>query len=175
MTELDRSWAESQIEAMADDSLSAEAKKRMTAAMQRDPALAKRVEQARALRAALRGIQSPPVPKGLFLKLWRIPVNERQAYGGFWKPAGVLATVLIAVLGANLYWQTPEPAIDPEQAAAIQDFAIAVAYLQKSAVMARNEINETVGSTVLSALAASQGMIDQTSDRNAEGEQANVD
>jgi anti-sigma factor RsiW len=177
MTELDQTWAQTQIEAMADGTLSPEGEERMRTAMDRDPDLAKRVEQARVLRQLLGRMKNDtPVPRGLWWRLWRIPAQDRARGFGLWMPAGVLATALVAVLGFNLYLGTSEPTLDAaEQAAAIEDFAITLAYLQKGAVMAQNEINETFGSGVASALTASRGMIEQTDFGTSDGERKNVD
>lgn len=172
VTELDRTWAKTQIEAMADGTLSPEAEERMRTAMNRDPDLAKRVDQARVLRQMLGGMKHhTPVPRGLWWRLWRIPSEDRARGFGLWMPAGVLATALVAVLGFNLYLGSQEPVLnEAQQAAAMEDFAITMAYLQKGAVMAQNEINEAFGSGVASALTASRGMIEQTEYGTSDGE-----
>lgn len=170
MTELDRTWAESQIEAMAEGSLTPEAERRMLAAMDRDAGLRTRVEQARALRLALRGLKPAPVPRGLWWRLWQIPTAERGHRIGVWMPAGVLATAVIAVLGVNLFLGTRGPS--PEEAA-MQDFAVAMAYLQKTALMANNEINQAVGSGVADALEVSRGFLDRPQSDEFNGEQDN--
>ena len=65
--------------------------------------------------------------------------------------------------------------MDDEQVAAVQDFTIAVSYLQKSMVMANNQINEAVGGGVLGALAASSGMMERTQSNGFEGDRQNDD
>lgn len=176
MTELDRTWAKIQVESMADGTLSEAAEERMRAAMARDPSLADEVAAARALRKELRQLQSVRVPRGLWWRLWRIPAADQRPRAMFWMPAGVLATAVVVLLGANLYFGSQEPDIDEAaRAAAVQDFAIAMAYLQKSAVMARNEVNETVGSSVLNALAVSRDIMDQSETGISEGEQNDED
>jgi len=176
VTELDRTWAESQIEAMADGSLSADAEQRMLAAMNRDSELEARVGQARALRRELRKLANVPVPRGLWWRLWRIPTADRRPRSTLWMPAGAVATAVVAALGVNLYFGVQGPSgDDAARAAAVRDFAVAVTYLQKSAVMARNEINESVGSGVLDALAISRGMIEQSENGVSEGVREDVD
>ena len=54
--------------------------------------------------------------------------------------------------------------------AAIQDFAIAMAYLQKSALVARNEVNEAVGAGMMGAWAVGRDAIGQTGLESDEGE-----
>lgn len=175
MTELDRTWAESQIEAMAEGSLPAEAERRMLAAMDRDPGLAERVERARVLRRALRGLADVPVPRGLWWRLWRIPTANRprrNGIEGMWLPtAGVLATAVVAALSINVFLGTEGPSAEEE--AAVRDITIALAYLQKSALMASNEVNEAVGSGMLDALAMSRGMLDRQEVDTINGEQEN--
>lgn len=169
MTELDRTWAESQIEAMAEGSLSAEAESRMLAAMDRDAGLARRVEQAMVLRRALRGLPGATVPRGLWRRLWRIPTADRPR-SGIWMPAGVLATAVVAALAIGVLMNTPAPVPQDEAQAAVEDFAVAMAYLQKSAVMASNEMSETIGSGMAGALEMSRGMLDRTAQNGVEGE-----
>jgi hypothetical protein len=169
VTELDRTWAESQIEAMAEGSLSAEAEHRMLAAMDRDGALAQRVEQARALRQALRGLSGAPVPRGLWRRLWRIPTADRPRWG-IWMPAGVLATAVVAALAISVLLNTQTPVPEDQAQAAVEDFAVAMAYLQKSAVMASNEMSETIGSGMAGALEMSRGMLDRTAREGVKGE-----
>jgi len=163
VTELDRTWAESQIEAMADGSLSDDARRRMQAMMDRDPALAASVERAAALMQQLKGLKTrAPVPRGLGLRLWNMPAAEAKSRRSMlWMPAGVLATAVMVTLGASLLLQAPAPD-QAERVAAVQDFTIAMAYLQKSTLMAQNQVNEAVGSSVLSALAVSRGLLNGT-------------
>jgi hypothetical protein len=165
---------------MADGSLSAEAEQRMLAAMSRDTDLTARVERARAVRLELGLLADPPVPRGLLRRLWQIPAERPRPrhMGMLWMPAGVLATAVVAAFSINIFLGQQDADVatmDEEQVAAVQDFAIAVSYLQKSMVMAQNEINEAVGSGVVGALAASSGMIDRTENSGSEGDWENDD
>ena len=181
MTELDLTWAETQIEAMADGSLSPDAEKRMLAVMSRDDGLAARVEQAKDLHRQLKRLTDVPVPRGLKWRLWRIPTidryrSNRHRSKGFWMPAGFVAAAASIALTVNLFFGVQGPsAEDAAREAALQDFTIVMAYLQKSAVVARNEVNEAVGSGMLDALAVSRGMLDQTETDVSEGDQENDD
>lgn len=176
MTELDRAWAETQIEAMADGSLSADAEQRMLAAMERDVDLANQVELARAVKRNLGQLGSVPAPRGLLWRLWRIPQSESRRPQIAWAPAGVLAAAVVLALTLNVVFGPQETSsLDQAEIAAVQDFAVAVVYLQKSAVIARNEINEAVGSGVLSALSASSGLMDRTENKPSEGDRQNDD
>jgi anti-sigma factor RsiW len=170
MTKLDRTWAMTQIEAMADGSLSAEAERRMQALLNCDPALRAQVEQARAIRRDLRALAARPVPRGLLRRLWRIPVANRPEHS-YWMPATALASVAVIALSVGLFFnlQRPTPE-DLAREAAVKEFVVAVAYLQKSVVMAQNEVNEAVGSGVLSALEVSRGMMATSQTESDQGE-----
>ena len=67
---------------------------------------------------------------------------------------------------------TPEELAQTE---AVEDFTIVVAYLQKSALMARNEVNEAVGSTMLDVLAMSRGAVGRAESGQEQGAEDNVD
>lgn len=171
MTELDRVWAESQIEGMADGTLSPDAEKRMLEQMSRDVALAARVEQARALRQQLNQLGRVPVPHGLFWRLWRIPAQERRLSSRIWMPAGFIAVAASVALAVNVFFATQGPSPEEEARAAMEDFAVAMAYLHKGTLMASNEVNEAVGSGMLNALVMSQGMLNRTEIDGLNGEQ----
>jgi hypothetical protein len=86
-------------------------------------------------------------------------------------PAGLIAAAAGVALTLNLFFgvqteATDDAAID----AAVQDFTVVVAYLQKSAVMARNQVNEAVGTGMLDAIAVSRGMLNRTEMDVSEGE-----
>ena len=175
MTELDRAWARSQVEAMADGSLTAESERRMRTLMAADPTLAAEVERARQLRREIRALTRTPVPRGLGRRLWRIPAADRPR-AGYWAPATVLASVAAVAVLVGVLMDEPGPS--PEQLAreaALKDFAMAMAYLQKSATMASNEVNQAVSGGVLDAWAIGRGMIRDSVARGMEGEQDNED
>jgi hypothetical protein len=176
MTELDRTWARTQIEAMADGSLTPEAEKRMRVLMNIDPGIRADVEAATALRQSLLRQRERRVPRGLFWRLWRIPGANRPRHRNFWIPAVALASVAAVAIGLGIYVTPRGPT--PEELAqqqAVEDFAIVVAYLQKSTLMASNEVNEAVGYGVRDALVASRGAIRKSEAGVDEGEQGNVD
>ena len=175
MTELDRNWARSQVEAMADGSLTADAERRMRTLMNCDPDIRAQVERARALRLELRALASRRAPQGLARKLWQIPAADRPR-GYFWAPATAVASIAVVAITAALLLYDPGPS--PEQLAqeaAVQDFALVVAYLQKSAMVARNEVNEAVGYGVADALATSRGLMERPVGATGKGVQGNVD
>lgn len=172
MTELDRAWAESQVEGMADGTLLPDAEERMLALMERDAELAARVEQAKTLRRELKQLSGIPMPKGLFWRLWRIPSQRHRRFTGLmWLPAGFIAAAASVALSINLFFGVQAPAFDEEAgAAAIEDFTLVMAYLQKSAVIATNEVNQAVGSGVLEAISVSRGMLDREETNVSEGD-----
>jgi hypothetical protein len=171
MTELDRTWAESQIEAMAEGSLAPAAEKRMLGAMAHDARLARRVEQARALRLKLANLAPVPVPAGLVWRLWRIPVDDRKRASRLWMPIAFVAAAASVALTVNLFFGMQGPTAEEQaRAAAVEDFTIVMAYLQKSAVVATQEVNQAVGSGVLEALAVSHGTLERTETEVPQGE-----
>ncbi len=175
MTELDRTWAATQVEAMADGSLSPDARRRMRALMAEDPAIAAAVDRAQAVRRDLRTLAGRRPPPGQLRRLWMIPAADRPR-DGYWVPATVLATVAAVAVGVSVLLGDAGPTSEEiARDQAMQDFAIAMAYLQKSATMATNEVNEAVGYGVLDAWAIGQGAIRESVAAGAEGEQDNED
>lgn len=173
MTELDRTWARSQIEAMADGSLEPNAERRMRALLNCDPELRAEYESAKALVRELKGLADVPVPRHLRRKLSGIPSAERAQY---WVPASAFATVAVAALAVSLFFGLRGPTAEElERQATIEDFAITMAYLQKGVMMASNEINSTIGSGVLGVLEMSRGTMDQTELDVSEGAGNDVD
>ena len=175
MTELDHRWATLQIEALADGSLSPDAERRMRDLVRANPDLARQLEEAVALRKRLRRLSRAPVPRGLAWRLWNIPSAGRRR-SGFWLPATALAGVasLALALGLLLYGQGPTEEELAREAAA-QDFALVVAYLQKSVAVARDEVNKTVGSEMVNALEKSRRAIRRLDDDTDQGGQNNGD
>lgn len=175
MTELDRTWAKSQVEAMADESLAADAKRRMQAIMAEDPEIAAEVERAKALRRNLRLLVGRPAPRGQLRRLWTIPGADRPR-AGYWAPAMVLATVAAAALGISVFLNDPGPSAEElAQEAAVQDLAVALAYLQRSAELARSEVNEAVGDGMRGAMSISRQAVARVDSRIGEGVNDNAD
>jgi hypothetical protein len=175
MSELDRAWARTQVEAMADGSLSPEASGKMAALMASDPAVAREVGQARALRQEIKRLTRTRVPRGLFWRLWRIPTADRVPWS-YWAPAGVVATAAVAVLGLNLL--LTEPGLTPQELAreqAVQDFAITLAYLQRSAELTRVELDEVMADGVRGAVAISRQAMGRADVRINDGADDNED
>lgn len=162
-------WAWSQIEAAADDSLDGERLQRMVEAQAGDARLRAAIERARALRAALRASGQERPPPGLLRTLLAIPrlhARPRAVHAGYastragWATAGgaFAAATLAAIVVANLYAPSIPPPLagtaevapqidDPPAAAptapevaAVQDLAVALAYLNKSAAVTGREV-----------------------------------
>jgi anti-sigma factor RsiW len=173
MTKLDSAWARTQVEAMVDGNLAEAAEQRMRALMQADPELAAEVERARGLRRELKALRRVTVPRGLGGRLWRIPNEQRPRVSFSWVPAtGIAAVASLALTVSILFGIEGQRPSEQELAreAAIQDFAIAMAYLQKSALVARNEVNEAVGAGMMGAWAVGRDAIGQTGLESDEGE-----
>jgi hypothetical protein len=140
-------WAWDQIEAAADASLSAEELRRFERAAARDPQLAAAAERARTIREQLG-------------RLWGIPASGHtptRAQRARWTRrligpavAAGLATIVVTLL------LRPDPVERDQRAAAIEDFALAMAYLQRSATIAGNEVHGRVRRGVIDAYTLSR-------------------
>ena len=86
--------------------------------------------------------------------------------------AGIASFAL--ALGLLLYGQGPSEEELAREAVA-QDFALVVAYLQKSVVVARDEVNKAVGSEMVNALEKSRRAIRREDDDSQQGGQNNGD
>lgn len=143
MTRMDMNmqWAQRQVEAMADGSLSDGDEARMRQAMERDPALRTAVERAGELREELGRLQPVPVPRELRRRLLGIPA--RPPRGWQWLAGSVIAAAAAGVFAVLIIRPAP-PQVDPS-VAAMQEFLIAMSYLQKTAAYTNQEIREAVG------------------------------
>lgn len=147
-------WAWTRIEAMADGTLAAAERGRMSRAMTADPALGAAVDRARRLNAELRRLPRARPPRGLLARLIAVPGRTRSGWPALAAPFGAVAVAAIAALLVVSVRQAP-PDPDPE-AEAVREFALAMAYLQKSAVVTRDEVGGQVGMSLASVLTASR-------------------
>jgi hypothetical protein len=138
---LNGEWARSQIEAYVDGSLNVEDSARMQAAMAGDDALRAGEVRAAAVRRELRAMRTPATSWALAWRLLRIP--EPRAHAWAWLAGPAVAAALIAVVVLRLVGP-PAPAEDARAAAAVQEFALAMAYLQKTAEVTQREVNGAV-------------------------------
>jgi anti-sigma factor RsiW len=158
MTERDlgEEWARSQLEAWADGSLTGESRERMAAALAADSKLRAAAERAVAVRRALRSSPPAPLPAGLRGRLLAIPGRSVRPSFAVPVAAGVAAAVVAAALWLA---PAPPPPVDEQRIVALQEFAVAMRYLQKSARIAQSEVTEAVGAGLRDALAASREAI----------------
>jgi anti-sigma factor RsiW len=165
--DLQNEWAWSQIERHADGSLSGPARERMRAALRDDARLRAAVERARDVRAALRRAPPAPLPAGLRGRLLRIPGPAAARWPMFAAAATAAAAIAVAVL-----WLRPEPApppLDARTAAAVEDFELAMKYMQKSATITRREVNDHVGGGLREALTVSGNSLRESARRSKTG------
>lgn len=148
-------WAWTQIEAMADDSLAAAERAGMSAAMAADSALRAEVDAARRLAAELRRLPRARPPHGMLARLLAVPGRSRNAWSALAAPLGAAAVAAIGVLLVTAVQQAPDPEAEA-QAEAIREFALAMTYLQRSAVVTRDEVGGQVGMSLTSVLMASR-------------------
>jgi anti-sigma factor RsiW len=155
MTERDLSeeWARTQLEAWVDGSLTGDNRERMAAALAADPRLRAAAERALAVRRALRA--SPPAPSPAALRRRLLAIPGRSGWPAFALPTA--ATAALAVVAAAIWLRPapPPPAAD-QRVVAVQEFELAMHYLQKSARMTQGEVTSAVGASLRDALAASR-------------------
>ena len=152
--DLNDEWARSQVEAWADGSLTGESRDRMAAALAADGKLRAAVERAAAVRRALRRATPEPLPAGLRRRLLAIPSESLRP--SFVLPVAAGAAVAIA---AAVIWLRPAPpqvVVEDQRVVAVQEFEVAMRYLQKSARITQGEVSTAVGASVRDALAASR-------------------
>ncbi len=159
--DLSEEWAWSQLEAWADDSLTGESRARMAAALGANPRLRAAADRAVSVRRALRASPAPQMPSALRWRLLAIP--GRCAGLKFALPAAVAAAAAIVAISISLRPQAP-PALDAQQAAALQELETAMRYLQKSAVITENEVATALGTGLRDAVAASRAAVRQDTD-----------
>lgn len=168
MTDIDAQWASSRIEAMADGSLPAEERRRMRAAMARDPALRAAVERAQALNAELRRLGRVAVPGSLPGRLLALAQARKRPRLWRWAAGAVAAT---AVAASTLALLEAQRAREREAAAARQQVEVALAYLGKASGIAAEQVGRAVRTGVLAAAETSSRAIrnDEPRDRNGDG------
>ena len=160
--DLNEEWAQTQLEAWADDSLTGESRERMAATLAASPSLRAAAERAVAVHRALRASPPAPMPAGLRRRLLAIPGGSGNVWRGFALPvAAAAAAAFVAVV-----WLRPEapPPEDPRVAAVAQDLETAMRYLHKSARITENEVTNAVGSGLREALAATRAAAGQDTD-----------
>ena len=162
--DLNEEWAWTQLEAWADGSLTGDSRARMDAAIAASPRLEAAVKRAVAVQRALRAVQPDTMPRGLRGRLLAIPGGAPRARS-FALPAFASAAAAIAIVAAAL-WLRPAapPPVDPQVAAAAQDFETAMRYLQKSARITQRHVESAVGTGLRDAFVVSREALSQKTD-----------
>ena len=165
--DLNSEWAWTQVEAMADGSLRGASRSRMQQAMRLDPKLHAAVGRARFLRRGLQRSTLPSIPGSLLKRLLDIPGGSSIGLHWFASPAkaatslAVAATIVaLAATLATLRPAGPEAA-DP-RIVALQEFELAMKYLQKSAAITGEEVGGAVSDGLREALIVSRDSIRET-------------
>lgn len=155
-------WAWERIEALADDSLDAADRARMNEALREDPALRAAVERARAVRGALRDLRRSPVPAGLLGRLLAAPFPVRRRPN--WALIAAPAAAAAVAISVALYVSRPQQP-DEAQLRAMRELALAMRYLQRSAVVTEEEVGGAVTAGLLDAFRAGHVAVrDETSE-----------
>ena len=165
--DLNSEWAWTQIEAMADDSLRGASRSRMQQAMRLDPKLHAAVGRARSLRRGLQRSTLPSIPDRLLKRLLAIPGGSAVGSHWFASPAkaaiSVAAAVTVVALAATLATLRPVgPAAADPRTVALQEFELAMKYLQKSAAITGEEVGGAVSNGLREALIVSRNSIRET-------------
>lgn len=175
MTEkdLNMEWAWSQVEAMADGSLTGADRRRMRAAMRSDAALSTAVAEARRLRRELALLGPAPVPGALSRRLLAIP--SRSHVRPTWSVIGVPIAAaamgaVAAIAGLLALEQTSRP--DFERELAVQELRLAMSYLQRSAVMTGNDVTRELTNGLREALAVGTGAVLETESQSRNGDRS---
>jgi hypothetical protein len=155
--DLSNAWAWSRVEAMADGSLDGPDVERMRVAMQADAELRGAVERAGAITRALGRMPRERVPAGLLSRVLSVPAPRRPIWSWAAVPAaGLIAAVIgIALYEGQAFNGAPEPLEDP-RLAAVQEFNIAMYYLQKSMAITNEEVEREVENGLLGSIAVSR-------------------
>jgi hypothetical protein len=163
MTErdLNSTWAWTQIEAWVDGSLTRESRERMAHALRADARLKAAVDRAAAVRAALRDGEVAQMPAGLRRRLLVIPAAAQRPLRPFVLTAAAAAVTAVAV-GVWLARPAPPPEIDA--AVALQEFKLAMRYVQKSARIAEDEVAGAVGTGLRQAFDTSREALGRRSE-----------
>ncbi|MGW8368061.1 MAG: sigma-70 family RNA polymerase sigma factor [Gammaproteobacteria bacterium] len=176
VTDLDKQWAETQVEAFVDGSLSPESAQRVQAAMLGNPGLRRQVERAREVQRGLRSLRKVPVPAGLAFRLLSIPGAERAPRPMLQLPAAALAAVGAIAIGLGSYSIVERHQAEVQtREMAVRDFQLAMVYLQKSTALANSEMTEAVGLGVRSAVTTSRDALQEAQSGIREGGSNNVD
>lgn len=176
MTDIDVRWAWSQVEAAADGSLSADEMRRMRRAMARASELRAAVDRAKRLRADLRSLGRTPVPRSLTKRLLAIPrdaghrsAQPREAGPG-WSWATAAGAAAVTAFAIFLAAQPPQQDDGyDERTAALQDFQVAMGYLQRSYEMAGQHVRRTMERELVEAIWLRFGREDDAGDRETNG------
>ena len=157
--DLNGEWAQSQLEAWADGSLTGANLERMNAALQGDARLRAAAVRAVAVRRALRDPSGAPLSAGLRLRLLAIPGKPFRS----WHLALPAAASALAIIGvAFLLWPAASPPPPDPRVVAIQEFDLAMHYLQKSARMTESGVTIAVGTGLREALTTSRESLERT-------------
>jgi len=169
-------WAWQHVEAAADGSLSADEHRRFEAALSNDPRLRAVAHRAHKVCADLRALGNIEVPSGLLNRLWSIPdegikpISSTRlrsiSWAWFAAPAAALS---VAALAALLLIQ-PQPVEPDPREVAVQEFLIAMNYLQEGATIASSEIQGQVRNGFLDAfLLSRESLLDEESNSDNGG------
>jgi hypothetical protein len=136
----------------------------MNAALAGDARLRAAAERAVAVRRALRDSHGASMPAGLRLRLLAIPGAPSRTW--FVTLPAMASALAAAIVGAVfLFWPAAPPPID-QRVAAVQQFELAMHYLQKSARITESEVTDAVGSGLQGAWTMSRESLERSTKEN---------
>jgi hypothetical protein len=159
-SKLENEWAWSQIEVYVDDGLDDVDAARMRTALAEDRRLADALERARRVRAVLRALPTSAPRLGMLWRLLGIPRGADMPW--LWATAPVAAGAL--AVGVALWVTAPSSSALDERAIAIQEFRIAMTYLNRTAEVTRNEVGDALVYGFGEALTVGRGVLDEESE-----------
>ncbi len=119
------------------------------------------------LRRELRRLPNPPVPAGMLRHLLEIPSGREPR----WRRALVPALpVFIAAVVLALIVRQPPPEDDPS-VVALQEFRLAMSYVQRGAAVTNEEISDAIETGLREAYGISRGSVLGEDRRSDEGDQ----
>ena len=145
-TETERRWVRDNLERAAAGDLSTAERRRLRRALANDTAMTRELQSAEALQTALRRMQPPRVPRGLFRRLLRIPGGNHRSHR---LPLALASTAAAAVLVVTVALVTTGPSPREQQREqALQEFTLAMSYVRAGAREARGEVDSAIARSI---------------------------
>ena len=127
-------------------------------------------QHTRRLRRELGRLPKPPVPAGLLWRLLKIPADREPRWRRVLVPA---LPVFAAAVVVALMVRQPPPEDDPS-VVALQEFRLAMSYVQRGAAVTNDEISDAFETGLREAYGISRGSVLGEDRRPDEGDQDEI-